>query len=201
MVPDGFIDSLVDMYDYDVLQEVKEALYYYSEKQITRDILNYLFAINFEAGATENSIYTGDTIEITEEYFKNFEALFLGSLSTADERSSFRKDIHNDYVTYTLSYEIKLLKKDIKETKLFSSLFDKYTRNLKENALTNYSQNDNFRRALIDCNTPGFNSYDNITKETIKRMINNLKIKFEYSNEGAKQVVLYVIDKKLDKKY
>lgn len=201
VVPEGFIDSLVDMYDYDVLQEVKEAVYYFSEKQITRDILNYLFAINFEAGTSEKSIYTGDTIEITEEYFKNFEALFLGSLSAADERSSFRKDIHNDYVTYTLSYEVKLLKKDIKETKLFTSLFEKYTRNLKENALTNYSQNDNFRRALIDFNSSGFNSYDNQTKETIKRMINNLKCKFEYSTEGAKQIALYVIDKKLDKKY
>jgi predicted Ser/Thr protein kinase len=201
LVPEGLIDSLVDMYDYDVLQEVKESIYYYSEKQITRDILNYLFAINFEVGASENSIYTGDTIEITEEYFKNFEALFLGSLSTADERSEFRKDIHNDYVTYTLSYEVKLLKKDIKETKLFASLFEKYTRNLKENALTNYSQNDNFRRALMDFNTTGFNSYDNPTKETIKRMIINLKCKFEYTIDGAKQVALYVLDKKLDKKY
>ncbi|HNW99085.1 MAG TPA: hypothetical protein PKK00_11805 [Bacteroidales bacterium] len=201
MIPDRFIESLVDLYDYNVLQEVKESIYYYSEKQISRDILNYLFAINFEAGTSENSIYTGDTIEITEEYFKNFEALFLGSLSTSEERKVFRKDIHNEYVTHTLSYEIKLLKKDIKETKLFTSLFEKYTRNLKENALSNYSQNDNFRRALMDFNTPGFNSYDNPTKETIKRMINNLKCKFEYSIDGAKQIALYVLDKKLDKVY
>lgn len=201
LVPDGFINSLVDMYDYDVLQEVKEAVYYFSEKQITRDILNYLFAINFEPGTAEKSIYTGDTIEISEDYFKNFEALFLGSLASSDERLAFRKEIHNDYVTYTLSYEVKLLKKDIKETKLFSSLFEKYTRNLKENALSNYSQNDNFRRALIDCTSTSFNSYDNPTKETIKRMINNLRVKFSYSAEGAKQIALYVIDKKLDKKY
>ena len=76
MVPGSFIDSLVDMYDYNVLQELKESIYYYSEKQISRDILNYLFSINFEPGATEKSVYTGDTIDITEDYFKNFEALF-----------------------------------------------------------------------------------------------------------------------------
>lgn len=201
LIPNGFIDSLEDMYDYDVLQEVKESIYYYNEKQIARDILNYLYCINFEAGTTEKSVYTGDTIEITEEYFKNFEALFLGTLSTSPERREFRKDIHNEYVTHTLSYEIKHLKKDIKETEQYSSLFERYTRNLKENALSSYSQNDNFRRALIDFRTPGFASYDSQTKNTISRMINNLKCKFGYTIEGAGQVGLYVIDKKLDKKY
>jgi len=201
LIPDGFIDSLEDMYDYDVLQEVKESIYDYSEKQISRDILNYLYCINFEEETTEKCIYTGDTIEITEEYFKNFEALFLGALSTSTERREFRKDVHNEYVTYTLSYEIKNLKKDIKETKQYSSLFEKYTRNLKENALSSYSQNDNFRRALLDFGTSGFASYHNQTKNTISRMINNLKSKFDYTIEGARQVGLYVIDKKLDKKY
>jgi hypothetical protein len=176
-------------------------MYYYSEKQISRDILNYLFAINFEPGATEKSVYTEDIIEITEEYFKNFEALFLGTLSSSEERKVFRKEIHNDYVTYTLSYEIKLLKKEIKDTKLYAALFEKYTRNLKENALANYSQNDNFRRALLDFGTTGYNSYDNLVKNTISRMVNNLKCKFSYNSEGARQMALYVIDKKLDKKY
>ncbi len=201
LVPDQFIDSLVDMYDYNVLQELKESIYYYSEKQIKRDILNYLFAINFEPGATENSAYTGDKIEITEEYFKNFEALLLGTLSTSEERKEFRKEIHNEYITYTVSYEIKLLKKEIHETKLFATLFEKYTRNLKENALTSYSQNDNFRRALIDFSTSVYNSYDSQVKTTISRMLTNLKCKFNYTTEGARQMALYVIDKKLDKKY
>jgi hypothetical protein len=193
LIPDRFIESLVDMYDYNVLQELKEAIYYYSEKQISRDILNYLFAINFEPGATEKSVYTGDNIEITEDYFKNFEALFLGTLSTVSERRAFRKDIHNEYVTFTLSYEIKLLHKEIMETKLYDTL--------KENALNTYAQNDNFRRALMDFNTPGYNAYDNQTKNTINRMITNLKNKFSYTIEGARQMSLYVIDRKLDKKY
>jgi predicted Ser/Thr protein kinase len=201
LVPDGFIDSLIDMYDYDVLQELKESIYYYNEQQISRDILNYLFAINFEPGASEKSVYTNDTIEISEDYFKNFEALFLGTLSSVTERKTFRKDIHNEYVTYTLSYEIKLLRKEIKETKLYNSLFEKYIRNLKESALTSYSQNDNFRRALIDFGTPGYIAYDNQIKNTIDRMVKNLRSKFGYTAEGARQMAIYVIDRKLDKKY
>lgn len=201
LIPEGFIDSLIGLYDYDVLQELKESIYYYNERQISRDILNYLFAINFELGASEKSVYTDDTIEISEDYFKNFEALFLGALSTTQERKAFRKDIHNEYVTYSLSYEIKLLGKEIRETKLYLSLFEKYIRNLKENALSNYAQNDNFRRALIDYNTAGFNAYDNQTKNTIERMVKNLKSKFGYSTEGARQMAIYVIDRKLNKKY
>jgi len=201
LVPEGFIESLIDMYDYVVLQELKESIYYYNEKQISRDILNYLFAINFEPGASEKSVYTNDIIEVSEEYFKNFEALFLGTLSTAQDRKTFRKDIHNEYITYTLSYEIKLLRKEITETKLYCSLFDKYIRNLKESALNAYSQNDNFRRALIDFNSAGFNMYDNQIKNTISRMVKNLKAKFGYSSQAARQMALYVIDRKLDKKY
>jgi len=93
------------------------------------------------------------------------------------------------------------LGKEIRETKLYLSLFEKYIRNLKENALSNYAQNDNFRRALIDYNTAGFNAYDNQTKNTIERMVKNLKSKFGYSTEGARQMAIYVIDRKLNKKY
>jgi len=201
LIPEGFIDSLVDMYDYNVLQELKESVYYYSEKQISRDIQNYLYFINFETGTTERSVYTGDTIEITEDYFKNFEAIFLGVNSTIKERKTFRQEIHNEYITQTLSYEIKLLKKNIRETKLYCSLFEKYIRNLKENALVSYSQSDNFRRALIDYGSPAYKSIDNNTKKTITRMFDNLKRKFGYNTEGARQVSLYVIDRKLDRKY
>ena len=38
MIPEGFLDSLLRMYDYTILQEVKESLYYYNEEQIARDI-------------------------------------------------------------------------------------------------------------------------------------------------------------------
>ena len=52
-IPDNFLESMLAMYDYTVLQEVKESLYYYNEEQISKDIQNYMFAVNFETGTVE----------------------------------------------------------------------------------------------------------------------------------------------------
>ena len=200
-IPDGFIGSLEDMYDFDVLQEVKEAIYYYNELQISKDIQNYLFALNYDIGETKRCEFTGDNIEITEDFFKNFEAMFLGTTSTTTSRKLFRKDVHNEYISKGLSYEIRLEGKSITETSIFKSLFDRYTRNLKENALAPYSENENFRRAIIAFGTDEFNTYDSRLQRDIERMLDNLVKKFKYSTEGARQVSLYVLDKKLVKKY
>ena len=47
-IPDGFIQSIEDMYNWNILQEIKESIYYYNEDQISKDIQNYLYSINFE---------------------------------------------------------------------------------------------------------------------------------------------------------
>ncbi|MEJ2165759.1 MAG: serine protein kinase PrkA, partial [Desulfobacterales bacterium] len=70
LIPAGFLDSLLRMYDYTILQEVKESLYYYNKEQISREIQNYLFAINFEIGSTETCTYTKEKLEITEEFLE-----------------------------------------------------------------------------------------------------------------------------------
>ncbi|MBM2814957.1 MAG: putative serine protein kinase, PrkA [Ignavibacteria bacterium] len=200
-VQPGFISSLVDMYNYDVLQEVKESIYYYNDKQISSDIINYLFAINFEPGETKKCEDTGDIIEISEDFFKNFEALFLGTTSTTFERKNFRNDMHQEYITNTLSREIRIDGKKIQETEQFKQLFEKYTRNLKENALVPYIDNDNFRRAIQEYFSPSFHAYEERIKRDVNLLINNLKSKFTYTAEGAVQVSLYVLDHNLAKKY
>lgn len=200
-IPLGFIDSLCDLYDYNVLQEVKEAVYFYNEKQISADIMNYLYAINFEPGTIEICNYTGDRIEISDDYFKNFEITILGSNTPEEKRKTFRKENHHEYVTKTLSTEIRIEGKSIEETEQYKNLFDKYTRNLKENSLAPYLDNENFRRAIQDYATPAFNSYDIRMMKVIQNLIKNLVHKFGYSEEGAKQISFYVIDKKLAKKY
>ncbi len=200
-IPDEFTNSLVDMYDYNVLQEVKEAIYYYNEDQISRDIRNYLFAINFDLGNTEYNEDTGDTIEITEDYFKNFEALFLGTTSTEGQRKVFREDVHRTYIRKTLAQDLRVKGMKLNETEQFKELFEKYSRNLKENALARYLDNENFRRAVKEFGTTSFNNYDERMKRDITRMIENLKKKFSYNEEGAKQISLYVLDKNLAKKY
>ena len=57
----------------EVLQEVKEALYYYNQEHIAKEIQNYLFAINFEVGSTEICSFTGDKLEITDTFFETIE--------------------------------------------------------------------------------------------------------------------------------
>jgi len=106
-LPEGFLKSIVDSYDYNLMQEIKEAIYYYNETQIERDIKNYLFSINFDTGTTVKSDYTGDIIDIDEDYFKNFEAIFLGTTSTIKERQSFRQDVLQNILQQLLLKKFK----------------------------------------------------------------------------------------------
>lgn len=200
-IPPGFLKSLEDQYDYYVLQELKDAIYYYNEVQIARDIKNYLFAINFEVGDTKKSTYTGDNIDVSEDYFKNFEAMFLGTTSTEVQRKMFRKEVHSEYISKTLSQEIRLKGFDVTETEQFKKLFERYTKNLKENAFSPYADNQNFRRAIKDFNTEAFNTYDSRLKMDIEHLIKNLKSKFKYTEEGAIQICLYTLDTKLINKF
>lgn len=201
-IPQDLIDKLVDLYDYDVVQEVKESIYYYNESHISTDIQNYLFAINFEIGERRKSPITGEVIEITEDYLQNFEKRMLGSASTLQARQHFREDTQSEYVSVTLTQEVKLENKPITHTKLYRFLFERYTRNLKENALAPYLDNDNFRRAIQSYGTTSFNTFDERLKRDVSMLINNLIVKFNYKSDlAAQQVSLYVLDKGIASKY
>ncbi|MDX2302031.1 MAG: hypothetical protein NW226_04485 [Microscillaceae bacterium] len=200
-IPDGFVEAIEDMYDFNVLQEVKESIYSYNRDHISRDIQNYLFSINFEPGETKISPYTQDTIEITDDYFKKFEIIFLGNDCTRRERRAFRNYVQSEYITTTLAQEIHIEDKKITDTEQFNKLFDKYTQNLKENVLVAYLDNDNFRRAIQDFGTSSFNTYDKRLKQDVQTMTSTLQEKFGYTEEGAKQVSIYVLDKGLARKY
>jgi predicted Ser/Thr protein kinase len=200
-IPTDFIDKLIDLYDYEVLQQVKESIYFYNEQQITSEILNYLFAINFEIGDEKKNDATGETLEITEEFLQNFEKRILGLLATPLSRKNLRKEIQAEYISQTLSQEVRVQGKQVSDTKQFKSLFEKYTKNLKENELSPYIDNDNFRRGIMDFDNPSFNTYDERIRRDVTMLINNLISKFNYNNNGAKQVSLYVLEKKLVGKY
>ncbi|MEA2059701.1 MAG: hypothetical protein U9P10_04105 [Thermodesulfobacteriota bacterium] len=73
MIPDGFLESILRMYDYTVLQQVKESLYYYNEERITKDIKNYISAVNFEIGSSVNCIFTGETLNVSEDFLESIE--------------------------------------------------------------------------------------------------------------------------------
>ncbi|MEJ5267300.1 MAG: hypothetical protein WHW07_05810 [Bacteroidales bacterium] len=200
-IPNGFIASLVNLYDYEVLQNIKESIYYFSEKQIRKEILNYLFALNYDIGNTVRNTFTNEDIEITEELYKNFEATILGVDSTQAQRESFRKEMHREFVTQTLAGEIRLKGLDIQKTTQYFNLLEKYTRSLKENALSIYIHNDNFRRCIMEFETQSFKNYPEKMKNDVKRLLKNLVSCFGYTLEGAKQVSIYAIDKKLWEKF
>jgi predicted Ser/Thr protein kinase len=200
-IPDGFLDSLLHMYDYSILHEVKESLYYYNEEQISREILNYMFAINFEIGSTETSPYTKEKIHITEEYLTNFERRILGFKISERERLNFRKDSQKEYASKTLTQEHMVLSVPMTETSLYVSLKDRYVYNLKEKVLDPFLENENFRRAIKDYDKEEFKTYDKKIREDVTYMVNNLVEKYRYTEQGAKGVCIYVIDNDLAKKF
>jgi predicted Ser/Thr protein kinase len=201
LIPTGFLDSLLRMYDYTILQEVKESLYYYNEEQISREIQNYLFAINFEVGSVETCTYTGEKLEINEEYLAGIERRLLGTNADSSQRISFRKASQKEYTTRTLTQEIMVDGLQLIETKIFESMHDRYVYNLKEKVLDPFLENENFRRAIKDYNEEDFKTYDKRIRDDVSYLINNLCKKYRYLEQGAKEVCMYVIDNDLAKKF
>jgi len=201
LIPQGFLDSLLRMYDYTILQEVKESLYYYNEDQISKEIENYLFAINFEIGSTETCTYTGEKLEITEEFLENIENKLLGPKADRSQRLVFRDETQKEYTTKTLTQEIMLENMPIAETKIYQSMHDRYVHNLKEKVLDPFLENENFRRAIKDYDQEDFKTYDKRIRNDVTYLINNLCEKCKYTEQGAKEICIYVIDNDLAKKF
>lgn len=81
----------------------KESLYYYNEENISPEIKNYLFAINFETGRTEKCVYTGDELDIAESHLEAIERCLLGPHAGGEQRRTFRKEVQNQYTAKTLT--------------------------------------------------------------------------------------------------
>jgi predicted Ser/Thr protein kinase len=200
-IPEGFLDSLIRMYDYTILQEVKESLYYYNEEQISREIQNYLFAVNFETGAVETCTFTGEKLEITEDFLEGIEARLVGTHADKKKRLAFREDTQKEYTSKTLTQEIMVEGKPVTETKIYQSLHERYVYNLKEKVLDPFLENENFRRAIKDYDEEGFKAYDKKIKNDVTYLVNNLCTRYKYTKRGAKEVCIYSIDNDLAKKF
>lgn len=202
MLPEHFLDSVVKNYDYGVLQEVKESLYYYNDEQISRDLLNYLFALNFEAGAVTLCSFTNDKLEISEDFLRSIEGRLIG-MDIADEaRLAFRRETQREYASRTLTQEILASGKDPRETGLFQALHERYVHNLKEKVLEPFVDNENFRRAIKDFDTEAFKTYDKRIRDDVSFLISNLcASRLHYSKQSAKEVCVYVIDQGLARRF
>ncbi|MBN1981270.1 MAG: hypothetical protein JW795_07055 [Chitinivibrionales bacterium] len=201
LMPKDMLDALLRLYNYTVLHEVKESLYYYNKKQISRDIMNYLFAINFEIGSSQICTYTQDKIEITEEYLSGIEQRILGTKVSHERCLQFREETQKEYATQTLTQEILVENKKITQSKIYELLHERYVYNLKQKVLDPFLANENFRRAIKDFNDSEFKTYDRRIQLDILFLIRNLVRKFGYTELGAKELCIYVIDNELAKKF
>lgn len=195
-IPKNFLASLVDLYDYTVLNEMKEALYFYNKERISKDILNYLCAINYDIGSKIKSQYTGEDIEVTVDFFKQIGAVITGKEMKDQEALNFARDTQKKYVIIIAKDQ-----SNIAGTELYHYLSSSYARNLKEKALQPFIGNANFREAIKSFGAKEFDTFDTRLKEHVAYMIKNLMEKFSYTEQGAKEICLYVIDKELPKKF
>ena len=196
-IPPNFIGSLVGWYDYTVLNEVKEALYFYNKKQIREDILNYLCAVSYEPGRKVKCQYTGKEIEVTVEFFKMLGTYIAGREMYDSDALDFAQNVQQRYIEIVAQDRDR----EITETELYKELFDSYVRNLKEKVLQPFIRNDSFREAVKSFGTEEFKTLDPRLKEHVAFMIKNLMKKFGYTDQGAKEICLYVIDGKLAEKF
>lgn len=192
-----FTSFMKKVYDYNLLQEIKECIYYYNESQISKDILNYIYALSFDIGEEVINPYTNELIKIDENFFSLFESIILPN--NEKEIHSYRKDVQSTYISHTLAQEIQIEGTKITDTALYKKILDKYTRSLKKNALTPFIENENFRRAILDFDLESFSKYDIRLKNSVTHLINNLIQKYGYNKKGAIQVSVYLIDNQLYK--
>jgi hypothetical protein len=80
-------------------------------------------------------------------------------------------------------------------------MHDRYVHNLKEKVLDPFLENENFRRAIKDYDKEDFKTYDKRIRDDVTYLISNLCEKCRYTEQGAKEICIYVIDNDLAKKF
>lgn len=196
-IPQNFINSLVNWYDYVVLDEVKKSLYFYNEKQISEDVLHYLCAVNYDLGNKVKCKFTGKEIEVTIDFLKLFGGFFIGREMNNEEALICARSVQQKY-TEIIAQEPG---QEIIETELYKELFLAYVKNIKERIVQPFLKNDSFREAVKAFGGESFETFDTRLREHINYMIANLVEKFNYTEQGAKEICLYVIDRKLAEKF
>ena len=194
-IPTGFIESIIRLYDYDVIQQIKESLFHQNEERIRKDIQNYLFASNYDNGEKVLCPYTNEVVDVSDTFFSIVEQHLLQTDVTYYERREYRKAIANRFVT-TLQ-EMQINDGNIEVTEVYRDLYNHYMKNLRENIFQPFLQYTAFENALKEYDTPKFEVYDNRIKDEVKFLITNLVSKFNYTLEGAIQVCLYILHKNM----
>ncbi len=193
-IPKGFIDSIIRLYNYNVMQEIKESLFHQNEERISKDIQNYLFASNYDVGEKLLCPYTKETIEITEQFLNSIEQYLLPNNVSNSGRRKFREETA---VKVGMSIQQMTEPANLQDTAIYNELYSDYINNLREHIFQPFMEYPAFESAIKEYGSPKFEVYDNRTKEEVSYLIKNLADKFHYSKEGAKHVCLYVIRNKI----
>lgn len=182
------IDLVEKTYNYTILQQIKECLYYYNEEKIIEDILDYLCALNYDF---EEKVFCKDTRNtfVLDEDFLTEKEKYLIKSDNNKEIKDFRNRNLKRYISETSRYEDRVC-----ESEQFKELYDRYIYNLKSRSLQPFMNNETFREAIKDFGTHQFESYDDNIKDNVKFLIDNLQDKFGYTVNGAKHVCVYMID-------
>ncbi|MCU7492570.1 MAG: serine protein kinase PrkA [Ignavibacteria bacterium] len=193
IIPDGFIESIIRLYDYNVMEEIKESLFNHNQERVSRDVQNYLFASNYDVGEKQYCPYTNETIEIGEAFYEVIEQHLFKKKVSMESRKNFRMEIASRF-TITLQ-EMVIEDKPITETSIYKELYNIYMNNLRENIFEPFLKFTAYENAIKEYGTDKFRKYDQRVKEDVTFLLKNLTTKFRYTEEGAKQVCIYIISK------
>ena len=75
------------------------------------------------------------------------------------------------------------------------------TLNFQSQLLDPFIENENFRQAVKDCGEKEFKTHDKKIRNDVIYLMNNLCDKYRYTQQGAREVCIYVIDNDLTKKF
>ncbi len=189
-IPKGFIDSIIRLYNYNIMQEIKESLFHQNEERISKDIQNYLFASNYDSGEKLVCPYTKEAIIVNEQFFNTIEQYLLSGDDSENSRKKFREDTA---VKVGMSIQKMNGKEGLRDTEIYKELYSNYINNLREHIFRPFMEFPAFESAIKEYGSPKFDVYDDRTKEEVDYLIKNLIDKFKYSREGARHVCLYVI--------
>lgn len=194
-IPRGFIDSIIRLYDYNVMEEIKEALFKQNEERISKDIQNYLFASNYDIGARMICPYTGEFIEVCESFYETIEKHLFKRAMGFDTRKNFRAETAGKFAITLQDMQNEGL--ELTDTQIYKELYGTYMNNLRENIFQPFLKYTAFENAIKEYGTEKFEKYDSRTKEEVTFLIRNLVSRFHYSSEGAREVCLYIINKNI----
>jgi predicted Ser/Thr protein kinase len=198
LIPPNFINSLLKIYEINIVQELKDALFTYNENKILEDIIHYLLALSYDIGAKVTNPFTDKTYIVTNEFLESIENRLFPEIVDRDKN---RNNLLNRFITETLAQEIEVKQKKWQHTQLIQDLFDLYKENIKKASLDPYLKNQSFRFALKDYFTDKFGNYDNKIQEDIRHMISVMCDKYGYSERGAIKITLYIIDRNLPERH